>query len=73
MVADMSHAFPASSRGDCGYMRSNTAECGELSTTDQGLESQVADGQRVSELARTHYESGGQEFESLRARQKLFE
>jgi len=43
MFADMSHAFPASSRGDCSRMRSNAAECGELRATDQGLESQLAD------------------------------
>jgi hypothetical protein len=29
MVADMSHAFPASSRGDCGRMRAKAVRCGE--------------------------------------------
>ena len=51
MVADVSHAFPASSRADCRRMRSNAAECGELSATDQGLESQIADWQRVLDKA----------------------
>ncbi len=47
MVADMSHAFPASSHADRSRMRLNAAECGELSATDQGLENQVADWHRV--------------------------
>jgi len=43
LVADMSHAFPASSRGGCGPVRSSVGGCGEVSATDQGLESQAAD------------------------------
>jgi len=30
LVADMSHAFPVSSRGDCGRMRSNVADTAEI-------------------------------------------
>jgi hypothetical protein len=37
-VADMSHAFPASSRGGCGQMRSGVGGCGKLSATDQWLD-----------------------------------
>src|SRR5438445_443192 len=34
LVADMSHAFPASSRGDCGLMRPSAGGYGELSDAE---------------------------------------
>lgn len=37
MVADMSHAFPMSSRARCGRVRLDAGDCGEVSATDQGL------------------------------------
>ena len=36
-VADMSHAFPASSRGDCGRMRSSAADAANSARQINGL------------------------------------
>jgi hypothetical protein len=43
LVADMSRAFPTSSRGACGRMPSVAAGCGELKLTGQWFNGQVAE------------------------------